>query len=321
MPADRTISFLLLPKVHLLDLSGPAQVFYEASQFGPSKYRVQFCGINKEIASEQGLVLGQVKSFNEANLGANDYLFVPGIDFKTFKAGKLNGDVKAIKGWLHEQYEKGVRIASICSGALILAEAGLLNGKKCTTHWKCIAYMKQRYPKVNVQTDQLYVYDQNIFTSAGMTSGIDMALSILEMHSGPMLPAKVAREIVVYLRRNSTDHQQTIYLDYQTHFNPAIHKIQDYIISHPDKNASLRELAAVGNISVRNLTRMFKKATGHTIVEFKNSVKIELARTLIHNPEFTTEKVAALCGFGSVRHFRRVWNEQTGTGVRTASRT
>jgi transcriptional regulator GlxA family with amidase domain len=187
-------------------------------------------------------------------------------------------------------------MASICSGSLILAEAGMLDGVKCTTHWKCIEFVKKHCPKVHVQIDQLYVRDGNMYTSAGMTAGIDMALSILEHYHGPILPARVAREMVVYIRRNSTDHQQTIYLDYQTHFNPAIHKVQDYIISNVEKNPGLEELADICHLSVRSLTRLFKKATGHTIIDFKNSVKLGLARTLINNPDYTVEKVASLCG-------------------------
>jgi transcriptional regulator GlxA family with amidase domain len=175
--------------------------------------------------------------------------------------------------------------------------------------------MTQNFPLANVQTDTLYVQDGNIFSSAGMTSGIDMALSILEAQHGPVLPAKVAREIVVYMRRNNMDHQQTIYLDYRTHFNPSVHMVQDYIISNPAKNPGLEELAAIGNTSVRTLTRSFKSATGHTIIEFKNAVKVELARTLIHNKSYTMEKISSLCGFQSVRHLRRIWSRQVGMSL------
>jgi transcriptional regulator GlxA family with amidase domain len=316
MKSEKTICFLLLPYVHLLDLAGPVQVFYEASNLGSTTYKVAFCGAGKQVTSEQGLSFCDVQDFSKVKLKPGDFIFVPGIDFKTFQEGKLDREINIIKDWLCDQLKAGVRIASVCSGSLILAEAGVLNGKKCTTHWKCIDYMQARYPKINVYIDRLYVQDGNIYTSAGMSSGIDMALSILEGEHGPVLPAKVAREIVVYLRRNHSDTQQTIYLDYRTHFNPSIHRVQDYIISNPSKNPSLDELAAVGNISVRNLTRSFKKATGHTIIEFKNAVKVELASTLVHNKEYTLEKIASLCGFQSMRHFRRIWNGRAGNTLK-----
>ncbi len=313
---SRTVCFLLLPHVHLLDLAGPAQVFYEASQLGAAPYQLIYASATSEVISEQALPFGSLPSFQDVTLQAGDYVVVPGVDFNTFKTGKLNGAIKAIRPWLHQQLMSGVALASICSGALVLGEAGVLNGRKCTSHWKCIAYMAKNFPKAEVLTDRLFVYDKYVYTSAGMTSGIDMALSIIEQNHGPVLSAKVAREMVVYLRRNNTDRQETIYLDYQTHFNPAIHRVQDYIISHSDKNTSLEELAAVANVSVRNLTRLFRKATGHTIVEFKNTVKIELARTLLHNASYTTEKIAHLCGFQSARHLRRVWRSQTGTSLK-----
>jgi transcriptional regulator GlxA family with amidase domain len=309
---NRKICFLLLPNVHLLDLSGPAQVFYEASNFGPQVYDIIFAGVRKQIHSEQGLLFSDLARMQDIVLNPGDFIFVPGVDLKTFYEGKLRKEINEVKPWLSYHYSNGVCIGSICSGALILAEAGLLDGKKCTSHWKCIDYIKKHYSRIIVQTDQLFVKDRNIYTSAGMSSGIDMSLSILEDHHGPLLSAKVAREMVVYLRRNNTDRQETIYLDYKTHFNPSIHKVQDHIISHPSKNFTLEELAGVGNTSVRTLTRLFKTTTGHTILDFKNTIKLELALTLINNPEYTVEKIAGLCGFVNARHLRRVWKKKLG---------
>ncbi len=316
MNRDRTICFLLLPTVHLLDLSGAAQVFYEASQIGPVTYKLAFCGVDTQVISEQGLAFNKLNHFSDVQLQPGDFIVLPGVRFKAFAEGKLDADIRLVQPWLKTQLERGIQIASVCSGSLVLAETGILNGRKCTSHWKCIDYMKRHYPLVTVLTDRLFVEDRNVYTSAGMTSGTDMALSILESHHGPVLPAKVAREIVVYMRRNNTDRQQTIYLDYRTHFNPSIHRVQDHIISHPSENPGLAELASVGNTSVRSLTRMFKKATGHTVIEFKNAVKVELARTLVHNEDYTMEKISSLCGFESVRHFRRIWSGLTGTTLR-----
>ena len=311
-PAPRRICFLVLPNVHLLDLSGPVQVFYEASQLGSQPYQLIYGGLRKQIQSQQGLMLGDLQLLEDLDLKAGDFIFIPGIDFRSFSEGKLKKDLKEIKPWLRQQYENGISIASICSGALILAETGILDGRRCTSHWKCIDYIKTHYPQVNIQTDQLFVRDRNIYSSAGMTTGIDLSLSILEDQQGPLLSARVAREIVIYMRRNNTDSQETIYLDYKTHYNPSVHKVQDHIISHPSKNFTLEELASVGNTSVRNLTRLFRTATGHSIVEFKNVIKLELARTLIKNPEYTLERIAALCGFQNARQLRRIWVKKSG---------
>lgn len=312
MTEKRTIFFLILPHVHLMDLAGPAQVFYEASNLGTSRFDLVYGAGSKQVVSEQGLLFSSLVMFDSVQLKPNDFIFIPGIDFRSFSEGKLDRDIRMVTPWLQKQCANGVQIASVCSGALVLAAAGLLRQRKCTSHWKCIDYIRQHYPDIHVLTDRLYVKDLNVYTSAGMTSGIDMALSMLEKLYGPILPARVAREMVVYLRRNNTDTQQTIYLDYRTHYNPSIHLVQDFIVSHPSKNPGLDELAAVGNTSVRTLTRVFKMATGHTINEFKNAVKVELARTIIHNSAYTMEKISALCGFQSVRHFRRIWMKQVG---------
>ncbi len=312
----RKICFLLIGHVHLMDLAGPSQVFYEASSIGELGYESVYCSTQKEIRSEQGIVFSNLTLLEDISLTKGDFVFVPGIDFKSFCAGDLSAQIRELTPWLKKQAAAGVQIASVCSGSLVLADAGLLDGMKCTSHWKCIDYLKSHYPRVTILTDRLYVQDGSFFTSAGMTSGIDMSLSIIEQQHGPVLAAKVAREIVVYLRRNNYDSQQTIYLDYRTHFNPAVHKVQDYIISNPGKNPGLEELAALSNTSVRSLTRLFKKSTGHTIIEFKNAVKVELAGRLIHNADFTLEKIASLCGFESARHFRRIWNQHKATSLK-----
>jgi len=289
-----------------MDLSGPVQVFYEASSFEPGSYSIQYCGVNDAESAEQGLLLGGLQPFDTIDLREGDFIFVPGIDFKTFVAGKLAPSISRVREWLQTAQARGVNIASVCSGTLILAEAGLLNEKRCTSHWKCIEYIRQRYPRVDIVSDCLYANDKNIYTSAGMTSGIDMALSIVENQHGPILAAKVAREMVVYLRRDESNNQETIYLDYRTHFSPGIHKVQDYIISHSAENFSLDQLASIASMSTRTLTRLFKKSTGHTVNEFKTAVRLELARTLHESTDYTADKIASLCGFESARQLRRL---------------
>lgn len=309
MRSRRTICFLLLPEVHLLDLAGPAQVFHEAAQLGGAGYSLQYCGVEINAPSCQGLHITSLTPIADVRLVKGDMIFVPGFSFDAFVQGKLNALVAQLTPWLRHQHARGVTIASVCSGALLLAATGLLNGKKCTSHWKCIQYMIDNFPRASVQTDRIFQKDGLIYTSAGMTSGIDMALSILEEDCGPVVASKVAREMVVYLRRNEEDNQQSVYIDYRTHFNPAVHKIQDFVISHPEKDPGLSELAEMVNMSPRNLTRTFKGATGRTFVEFKNAAKIARVRDLAHNPELTIDKIASMCGFRSARHLRRIMKQ------------
>ncbi len=312
---SKTISFLLFPGIHLLDMAGSVQTFYEANDLGTIKYNLEFIGLTKEVVSEQGLTLSNLKQPKDLNLQEGDFLIIPGTDFKKLGRREIDQEVSTISDWVQKQYQNGIRLATICTGSVILANMGLLNGKRCTTHWKCIDYLKSHYPDVKVEADKLFEKDQRIYTSAGMTSGIDMSLSIIEEEQGPIVSTKVAREMVVYLRRQGATSQNSIYLDYHTHFNPLVHKVQNHIISNPSQNFSLDELAKIGNTSVRNLTREFKKATGNTVTDFKNSMKLELAKELINNPNYTIEAISEMCGFSASRQLQRLWKKRYGSSI------
>lgn len=308
----RTIAFLLIPKVHLMDMAGPAQVFYEAGQLGNLDLTLRFVAANSEIQLEQGLYFSKLGSFEDIFLSEKDILIIPGIHFDSFKKGDLQHSIEKVGPWLKRQFQARVQIATICSGALIPASLGLLKNRSCTTHWKCIDYMKAHYPGCKILTDQLFVKDGSFYSSAGMTSGIDMCIAIIEELYGPILASQIAREMVIYMRRDKKSSQESIYLDYQTHFNPAVHRVQNFIISNPEENSTLDELSDIANMSTRNLTRTFKQVTGHTITEFKQEVKTELARTLLNNPDYTLETIAYKCGYENVRQLQRVWKQKFG---------
>lgn len=305
----------MFPQVQVLDLAGSVQAFYEATQFGNIDYKLIFAYGSESLRSEQGLLFADLQHPDKISLQEGDFVIIPGFDFASFRKGALDADISKYKTWLQDQHKSGVRMASVCTGALVLGEAGLLDEHRCTCHWKCIEYMVEQYPKAKVEVDRLFVEDGTIMTSAGMTSGIDMSLSIIEQEQGPIVSAQVAREMVVYMRRQGSSSQSTIYLDYHTHFNPLVHKVQNYIISNPSENASLEKLAEVGNTSVRNLTRSFRRATGHTISDFKLDIKSELAGHLINNPSYTIENIAEMCGFKSARHLQRIWKKKFGTSI------
>jgi len=312
---SKTICFLILPGFHLLDLSGSAQAFYEANALGNIDYKIVYASDTESVLSEQGLVISSLKNPNDLELSDKDYVIIPGTDSASVINGKLNEEIKKITPWLIIQSQKGVNISTICTGALILAHAGLLDGKKSTTHWKCIDYLIKNFPEVKVQTDCLFVSDDKIHTSAGMTSGIDMSLSIIEQHQGPIVSSKVAREMVVYMRRQGSSAQHSIYLDYHTHLNPIVHKVQNYIISNPTQNPTIKKLAEITNTSTRNLTRTFKEATGTTITEFKQNIKLDLALHLVNNPNFTVEQISEMCGFQAPRQLQRLWKAKYGNPI------
>lgn len=300
----RRLHFLMLPQVHLLDLAGPTQVFYEANGFG-ADYKIQFCSVDPKVPTAQGLWLTDLEPLPE--VGPDDMVLVPGLDSET-----LDDFDRLPAAWLREAYSVGARICSVCSGAFALARAGLLHGRRCTTHWKVADRLQRDYPDVKVVRNRLFVRHGRIVTSAGVASGIDMALSLLEEEHGPLMVAKVARELVVYLRRNGCSDQQSIYLDYRTHVHPGVHRVQDWLIAHPEQRPTLEELAQIAGMSPRNLTRTFRQATGVTLKAFANKLKLEVAGNLLHNPDLTLEGVASHCGFQDPRQLRRLWKESYG---------
>lgn len=306
----KTIAFVILPQVHILDLAGPLQVFYEAKNDYQQPFQLQQVGLSAEVTMAQGLTLSNLVHYTTLHLQSGDYLMIAGIHSDGFRSEVYQQARPAFFEWLQVQHNKGVKICSICTGAFVLAQAGLLDGKKCTTHWKASKELKDKFPVAKVQSDCLYIKDGQVYTSAGVASGIDLALSILEEEAGALLAAKVAREIVVYLRRNGLEQQQSIYLDYRTHLYESIHKVQDWLVQNPEKKSNLEELADMANMSSRNLTRLFRKATGVSVNEFATKIRLELAKKLLKNPDFTIEAIAAQCGFKDARQLRRLWREQ-----------
>jgi transcriptional regulator GlxA family with amidase domain len=303
----RRVISLVLPHMHLLDLSGPVQVFYEANGFG-ARYSLIYCAATPKVRSAQGLTFADLSPLPDPE--PDDLVLVPGID-----SAQLHRLEHVPVAWLRRVHARGARIASICSGAFALARAGLLDNRVATTHWKVVDLLERSYPAVRVVKNRLFVSDDNVITSAGVASGIDMALSILEQDQGPLVVAKVAREMVVYLRRNGDREQISVYLDYRTHLHPGVHRVQDFLIAHPEQKPSIEELSGVAIMSPRNLTRAFRKATGITLKAFANKVKVQVARDLIHSPDLTLESIASSCGFRDPRQLRRLWKQSFGVNL------
>jgi len=292
------VIFLILPHVHALDLAGPVQVFYEANGFG-ADYRHQFCATEPRVRMAQGLTIADLEPLPAAGVG--ETVVIPGVDSST-----LDHLEHVPSSWLRDAHQAGARIASICSGAFVLAHAGLLDGRECTTHWKVTERLERHYPAARVLRNRLFVKDGKVITSAGVASGIDMALSLVEDDFGPRTAAQVAREIVVYLRREGSSEQSSIYLKHRTHMHAGVHRVQDWLIGHPDRSPSIEDLARIAVMSRRNLTRAFRRATGVTLKQFSNELKLEVAANLLHDPDMSIESVASRCGFRDARQLRRL---------------
>jgi transcriptional regulator GlxA family with amidase domain len=307
------VVFLILPGVELLDFAGPLQVLHEASLHFGASYELHACAPQVEVPTDQGLRLAGLEPLLEPRSG--DCVFVPGDP--EFPRSRPSPEVLE---WLWKADRAGARFFSICTGAFLLGDAGLLDGRQCTTHWKYLERLQQRFPAAHVLSDRLFVTDGSVTSSAGIVAGVDMALDLLEQDHGPMLTARVAREMVVYIRRDGFHSQLSVYLDYRGHIHQGIHSLQDWLVAHPCEDLALPDLARKANMSVRNLTRQFRAVTGISLQDYITRLKLERARDLMRDPSLTLEAIAEQCGLGEARRLRRLWRQAFGEAPSKARR-
>ena len=296
------VFFVVLDQVNLLDFAGPAEVFRTAGNYG-TRYELRFCAApERMVRSSLGLHLNGFDQLAGARPGPADLIFIPGVERRRLKTPVPSGLIH----WLVQAYERGVTVCSLNTGAFVLAQAGLLNERRSTTHWSSINDLRAAAPRSLVESDILFVEDDRIFTSAGASSGIDLALFILESRSGPLLATKVARELVIYLRRCGHHSQNSVYLDYRNHVRAGVHRVQDWILQNPSRRATLPELAKMAGLSPRHLSRVFRAATGITIGRYTLLLRLARARTLSFNPELTQFTIANEIGYQNERQLRRI---------------
>lgn len=299
-----TFVFLILPEVHLLDLAGPDQAIHEAIDYG-ADFNIVYCGIGQQSLSSSGLPFGKVQHYNNVKLKTGDYLIIPGCtyDYLTSTAFLKN---KKLFTWIVQHYTNGVNICSICLGAFVLAESGLLNGKSCTTHFKKTKALQAHYPEINVIENILFTEENGMYTSAGIASGIDLTLHIIEQLKGSYFAHLVARELVVFNRRSGNDSQESSLLKHRHHIHTGIHKVQDYIYENIHQKLGLPDLAELAWMSERNFTRVFKKETGITVKEYMQTIRKTLAREYFKNSNLTKKEVANKVGLHSEKQLMRI---------------
>jgi transcriptional regulator GlxA family with amidase domain len=296
--------FLLLPQIHILDLAGPDQTLHEAIDFG-ADFLVEYCGIDKEVQSSSGLPFGKIKHFSEVNFKKGDFLIIPGADYSYLSSNDFFTQ-KELFRFIRTQYENEVNICSICIGAFVLAESGLLNGRNCTTHFKKTKELQERYPGIKVIENILFTDQNGLYTSAGIASGIDLTLYIIEKIKGSFFAHQVARELVVYNRRSGTSSQESEMLSFRNHIHSGIHRVQDFIIANIHKKTNLADLAEKANMSERNFTRIFKKETGITVKDFITLIRKEKIIELSRNPDLSRIEIAGKVGLQSEKQLSRI---------------
>ncbi|MEV4417184.1 DJ-1/PfpI family protein [Catellatospora sp. NPDC049609] len=288
------IVFVLVPSVHLLEVAAPAQVFSIATDLG-CDYRLHYVSDEPEVRSVQGLSLNVDVEWPP--LTADDLVVVPGWRGPERMIGAGNARR------LREHHAAGGTVAGICAGADALGRAGLLDGRRCTTHHAIQEDLARAYPATTVVRDVLYVSDDRIVTCAGVASATDLALHLVSVRNGPVVAAAVARTMVVYAGRDGGDPQLSPVLRHRSHVDEAVHRIQDLIDGRFTERLPLSLLAKAAGCSERSVTRLFRRAIGTTPLAYQQILRLERAEHLIDRGA-TVDAAAREVGFTDARMLR-----------------
>lgn len=305
MTEIRRILFLLYDGFEMLDLGGPSGVFAAANSIaGQTLYQVMCVSeTGGPIASGLGLAM-LTEAIAEIEPGPQDTVLIVGADQGPLV--RMRRPSSALQSWLARAAQRAERYGSICTGALILARCGLLDGRYATTHWMAVSYLGRRNPAVTVENDRLYVTDGRLWTSAGATTGIDMALAMLERDRGGALMGQVARRLVVYAHRPGNQSQFSPVLDAQTAKDSRFADLVVWMEDRLDQPLSVEILAARTGMSERGFRRHFTAQTGLSPGKFVDALRLDRAKALLAGG-MPVKQVAAGIGFRSEAAFRKAF--------------
>ncbi|MFG2462992.1 GlxA family transcriptional regulator [Streptomyces sp. NPDC048523] len=293
------VAILVYDGVKLLDVAGPAEVFGEANLLGADYRTTLLSATGADVTSSIGMRIAVDGS--AATQRDPDTLLVPGGDI--YPRTPVTRDLAEATGSLAA---RAGRVASVCSGAFVLGATGLLDGRRATTHWKIAGELATRYPKARVEPDAIYVRDGTMYTSAGVTAGIDLALALVEEDHGPDISREVARSLVVYLQRAGGQSQFSASLQGPPPRSPALRRVVDLVTADPADDYSLAALARRLNVSTRHLTRLFREELGTSPTRYVESIRFDIAKSLLDQGHTATQ-AASMAGFPSYESLRRVF--------------
>lgn len=301
----KEVLFAVLPEAVLLDIAGPAEALRLANQVAPGSYSLRFLGTRRSLQAGVGLRLARLLPLPR-QVPHGCMIVITGV---TSEALSLDAPaVCQLADWLSRvMRDPSVTLLCVCAGSLIAAKAGLLDGRACTTHHEHIETLARLAPAATVHADRIFVEDGPVFTSAGVTSGIDLTLYMIGQQLGAQTAAAVARGLVVYMRRAAADPQLSPWVMHRNHLHPAVHKVQDAIMRDPVRDWSAGRLAALACMSPRNLSRLFAHHAGCSPLDYVQRLRIALARELVLNSDLALERIAERSGFNSAHQLRRVW--------------
>lgn len=306
----RRIVFVAGPGTEILDLVGPLQVFARASDMYCREhpgarpiYSIEVVSVssNRSLTANCGLRFAADKTFREP-CGKIDTLLVAGGD--AIERNEINAE--AVR-WLKRVAAKCRRIGSVCTGAMLLARAGLLDGRRATTHWNWCEVLVRRAPRARVDPDPIFVRDENVYTSAGVTAGMDLALALVEEDHGSKLALQVARNLVLYLRRPGGQSQFSAALSLQATDRKPLRELEAWVLDNLRKPLTVPVLAQRVSMSPRNFARVFSQEMKTTPAKFIERLRVEAARRRLEESQNSMETIASECGFGNVNSMRNVF--------------
>lgn len=301
------VVILAPPGVQSLDVVGPAEVFWEAARRlgDPGAYEVQVMG------TTEGAVCGT----GSLRFLADSTIYDPDEPIDTLLVG---GDPSfdkidpAVTAWLRRRVPTVRRYGSVCTGVFFLAAAGLLDGRRVTTHWECADKLRNDFPNLIVDDNQIFIRDGALCTTAGVSAGMDLALALVEEDFGRELALIVARYMVMFLKRPGGQSQFSAHLAAQMSTKSQIQQAQEYVLENLTADLSVDALALRAGMSTRNFSRVFRRELKYTPAAFVDAARIDAARRMLSDTRTSLQRVARACGFGNVASMRRVFVRNLG---------
>lgn len=303
------VGMVLFPRFQLLDIAGPSDAFAEVAVLSRGEYEYELMTI--------GTTRGTVPASCGMNVMPDRTIFDPCPQFDTVLlpggAGIFDAaEDTTLTDWLVRQASTCRRVGAVCNGVFALGSAGLIDHKTVTTHWMDAAHLAQKYPRATVEPDRIYVRDGRFYTTAGVTAGIDLSLALIEEDFGRAMAVDVAKYLIVYLRRAGGQSQFSPLLENLALQDSPVGAIQNYLLNHLNLPHTLASLAERAHMSPRNLSRVFRKECGVSIMDYLADARIDAARRTLESTDLSVKEVAHRCGFDTPDGFRRVFSQRLG---------
>jgi transcriptional regulator GlxA family with amidase domain len=324
------VLFVIVPQSLLLDIAGPAEAFrlanlHREARGLPPRFRLGFAGPAATLSSSVGLALGGLVPLPE-QLSTPTWVVVVGQP--TAHVTQVTPEITVTAQWLNDRMRDALsilsantphRLVTICSGTLLAARAGVLGTRRCTTHHELLPMLRALAPQAQVIDNRVFVVDGPLASSAGITAGIDVALHLIAEECGEALAASVAEDMVVYLRRSPRDTELSPFHMHRRHLHPTVHRVQNAIVTEPQRDWDMASLAHVGHAAGRHLLRLFIDHAGISPLHYLRLIRLERARQSLEYGA-TVTRAAAVAGFASDLQLRRAWSRQWGGSPRDAAR-